>query len=274
MRYLRAIREVTPEHIIKQYTAHDGSPTSKPISMVRVSRPLEQTFTRITAGHFLGDTDRADRQLLDYYAGRVPVKSGTSNIVLANQKMHEGDHVPTLPFHESGLIVDKKARDEGLLRLAEQDEQLQLFGHVPEQRAYVDYLLSRDTPKAKISAMTMLGMADLEERKQSGQSLRPSEDLSDYSMRVVRRLNKSRAIDDSDVPARPNNDFDFSHANRLLNDLPSEAEATSEHVDVSHQSADAKTHLKSILRPKRNATTTTTTTTPSHLSEQLRLFED
>lgn len=272
MRYLRAIRELTPEYITREYTAHDGSPTSKPISMVRVTKPLEQTFTRITAGHFLGDEDRADRQLLDYYSGRVPSQSGTANIVLANQKMHEGNHVPTLPFHESGLIVDKKARDEGLLRPAKQDEQLQLFGRVPEQRAYVDYLLSRDTPKAKFSAMTMLGMADLEERKHSGQSLRPSEDLSDYSLRVVRRLNKSGAIDDSDVPYEANNSLEFSHANRMLDDLPSQAEATGEHIDVSHQSADAKAHLKSILRPTRSAPTTPSH--PSHLSEQLRLFED
>jgi len=269
VRYLRAITKQIPHYTTTRYTAYnDGSLKNKPISMVKVTKPFEQTFTRLSVSDSFRDTPDSDPQLLDLYSGRVPVKSGTGAIVLDSQKMHEGEHLPTLPFHESGLIVDKKARDEGLLRPADQDEQLQLFGHVPEQRADVEYLLSRDTTQAKISAMTMLGMADLEERKQSGQSLRPSEDLSDYSMRVVRRLNKSGAIADSDVPKSPNNTFDFSHSNRILDSLPSLENLTAEDVDVSDQSADAKAHLKSILRPKRSAPT------PSHLSEQLRLFED
>lgn len=159
------------------------------------------------------------------------------------------------PWHESGLIDDPNYIATG--RQARENEQLQLFSHTPPRPSQVSMLLSQEGTGAKVSAMTLIGMADIDARRKTGQSLKPSEDLSRHSLRIVRHLNSVGAISDDDVPSRSTNSYNFTDANEQLRTRPSYgaiapvAQGSRDVEDVTHLASRAKRHITKIMRPDR-----------------------
>lgn len=178
------------------------------------------------------------------------------------------DYDKGIPFSESGLTYHHQ---DGVFRLADEDDQLQLFAYDPPGPSSVQYLVSRDTPGGKVAAMTMLGMADMDARASTGHPLRPSDDLSTHSMRIVRHLNRRGVIDSEDVPEDFGNNMDFHDAEHHLDTAVATLNLNKYigNTDISHQAREARKHIKSLLRPAK-ATPKPREPKP----EQLKLFED
>jgi hypothetical protein len=164
------------------------------------------------------------------------------------------------PWHESGLIDDPTHGSwsdpdyRAPVRQARENEQLQLFSHTPPRPSKVDILLSQRGMGAKVSGMTLIGMADIDARRKTGQSLKPSDDLSRHSLRIVRHLNNVGAISDDDVPSRSTNSYNFTDAEAQLRTHPSYGAITENRTDVedvTHLASRAKRHITKIMRPDR-----------------------
>lgn len=177
------------------------------------------------------------------------------------------DYDKGVPFSESGLTYH---HEDGVFRPADEDDQLQLFAYDPPGPSKVQYLVSRNTSGGKMAAMTMLGMADMDARADTGHPLQPSDDLSPYSMRIVRHLSRRGVVHPADVPDDIGNDMDFNQAEHFLGSAPTLARSTlAGNTDISSQARGARKHIKSLLRPAK-ATPKPREPKP----EQLKLFED
>jgi len=161
----------------------------------------------------------------------------------------------TTPWHESGL-VDNPTNSNVPARPARKDEQLQLFGYTPARPSVVDTLISRKGLGSRMSAMTLLGMADLHSRERFGTPLKPSDNLSEHSMRIVRHLGHLGAISAADVPDDTQNRLNFYAAETNLNNDVTYGEHTSSHLadDVTHDAPRAKRHISNILRSGKTKT--------------------
>ena len=174
-----------------------------------------------------------------------------------------------MPFSESDLTYHHK---DGVFRRADEDDQLQLFAYDPPKPSHVQYLASRDNPGAKVAAMTMLGMADMDVREKTGHPLAPSENLSEHSMRIVRHLGARGAINKEDIPTHESNDLSFWSVREDLNDgvgLDEARDLPHFYTDVSDRARGARKHLKSVLRPTKE-----TPKPRGRKPKQLKLFED
>lgn len=179
------------------------------------------------------------------------------------------DYDKGIPFSESDLTYWHK---DGVFRRADKDDQLQLFAHNPPKPSYVNYLASRNNPGAKVAAMTMLGMADMDVRAKSGHPLAPSDNLSEHSLRIVRHLGARGAVNKEDIPTSEGNDLSFWNTAEELDqsvDLDDARDLPDYYTDVSDRARDARKHIKSLLRPAK-----ATPKPRGRKPQQLKLFED
>lgn len=160
----------------------------------------------------------------------------------------------TVPVSESGYIHKGADHDPPVVK-AEENEQLQMFFHEPSRPSIVDGMYARDNPGAKISAMTMLGMADLHSRAEFGQPLVPSDNLSDHSLRIVRHLRDVGAVDPTHVPSDKQNNSDFDWSNDLLSRaLSYKSRLWNGAVDVTSDAPRAKRHVAKTMRAGKEKT--------------------
>ena len=168
----------------------------------------------------------------------------------------------TVPYHESGLIRNPAiaknpdaAHDFGnnLTQRARENDQLELFHHIPRGRSTVESLYSDETTGSKIHAMTLLGLADMHSRAETGQPLAPSRNLSSHSMRIVRHLADVGAIPEEQVPSSTLNRINFSNARDILAVSTKYGAAANnrESSDVTHEARAAKRHVSKMLRPEK-----------------------
>lgn len=180
------------------------------------------------------------------------------------------DYDKGVPFSESGLTYH---HEDGVFRNADEDDQLQLFAYDPPKPSQVQFLVSRNNPGAKVAAMTMLGLADMDARAETGHPLKPSDDLSPHSLRIVRHLRDRGVVPSDDVPPSHDNDMGFhDSASYLANhghDLEDIQHPNSEYTDISDRARLARRHIKSLLRP-----TKATPKPRERKPQQLKLFED
>jgi hypothetical protein len=174
---------------------------------------------------------------------REPHSFGSSDDYLAYN-----DNYDTLPVSESGYIHKGADHDPPVVK-AKENEQLQMFFHEPSGPSTVEGMFSREGVGSKVSAMTMLGMADLHSRAEFGQPLIPSHNLSDHSLRIVRHLRDVGAVDPIHVPSRTMNSSNFFSSDNLLNsDLPYRDRVRSGAVDVTGDAPRAKRHISKTMR--------------------------
>lgn len=104
-------------------------------------------------------------------------------------------------------------------RPAKSGEQLAMFGyrHVPAKRT-ASSLYSENTIAGKISAMTLLGIADNASTEAIGKNLAPDYNLSPHSGALVDRLHEEGHISNEDMPiGRVKNSNSFRDSERALN---------------------------------------------------------
>lgn len=257
------------------YSVYLGdNPRERPAAMLNVHKRPERTYTHI----------RTPQQI-----GGSPLTSDERMNSLVTFDEPTVDHIESLKtkipgfvsIHESGLVSDNYARFGNAMRPARENEQLQMFYHLPEDGHSVDGLFSRDNPGAKISAMTMIGMADLHSRARTGKALAPSTDLSPHSMRIVRHLADAGVIDhpqDEDgYDAEPTNNISFNRANETLDSLADLSTAEKHRTEITDQSRQARRHVTNLMRQGRerqNQPTFSPKAVPVINDTQLKLFED
>jgi len=157
-----------------------------------------------------------------------------------------------VPFSESGLTYDHKS---GTFHVAKEDDQLQLFAHDPPKPSQVEMLVSRDNMGARITAMTLLGLADMDARARTGHPLQTSSDLSPHSLRLVRHLRDRGAVSNTDVPSTSTNTIGFEFAEATLdeagNNLKDIQRPGSGYTDRSPDARSAREHIISMRRPAK-----------------------
>jgi len=179
---------------------------------------------------------------------------------MADEDAYRDDpHWLVEPWHESGLIDNPNAHiwdydgpDDAPIRPARENEQLQLFSYTPARPPKVGLLVSKDGLGSRMSAMTLLGMADLDSRKTTGQPLETSDDLSQHSLRIVRHLSDSGAIPSFEVPHRPTNYFSFETSDSILGSRPNLYTSQWRGAeDVTYNASRAKRHIAQIMHPDK-----------------------
>lgn len=257
------------------YSAYLGDdPSERPAAMLNVHKRPERTYTHIRTPAQIGG------------AGLTRDESINSLVTFDQATV---DHINTLKtdipgfvsIHESGLVSGSPNKFNNALRPARENEQLQMFLHVPEDNHSVDGLYSRDNPGAKVSAMTMVGMADLHSRARTGKALAPSTDLSPHSMRIVRHLADAGVIDhpldDDGYDLEPTNNISFSRASTTLDSMLGLSEAEKHRTEITDQSRQARRHVTSLMRQGRerqNQPAYSPRPAPVLNDTQLKLFED
>jgi len=249
-------------------------PEERPAAMLNVHKQGDRTYTHIKTPERMRD----DRLTLGQHM--------SSMITFDKESI---DHINSLKtdipgfvsIHESGMVSESPSVSNTRLRPARENEQLQMFYNSPESNHSVDALYSRDNPGARISAMTMLGMADLHSRARTGQPLAPSTDLSPHSMRIVRHLADAGVIDhpqDEDgYDLEPSNSINFHRATNTLNSLSPLSDADRYRIDVTHQSRQARRHVTNLMRlgrGRKNQPIYSPKPAPVLNDTQLKLFED
>lgn len=254
------------------YSAYLGDdPSERPAAMLNIHKRPERTYTHIRTPAQIGSI-------------RLTRGEGPNSLVTFDQATV--DHINTLKtdipgvvsIHESGLTNDPYLG----MRPARENEQLQMFHHIPEANHSVDSLFARDNPGAKVSAMTMVGMADLHSRARTGKALAPSTDLSPHSMRIVRHLADAGVIDhpldDEGYDLEPTNNISFSRANDTLDSMLGLSEAEKHRTEITDQSRQARRHVTSLMRQGRERQNQPTYSSPRPApvlnDTQLKLFED
>lgn len=181
--------------------------------------------------------------------------------------------------HESGMVDEEyPVITQRSMRPARENEQLQLFHHTPEHGHTVEGLYSLDNPSAKISAMTLVGLADLHSRAQTGKPVQPSSNLSEHSLRIVRHLEDAGALGHVDELnlARPSNDLSFDYASGILSNKASLGQWANRN-EITPQARGARKHILRQLRPpKRSPHPWRDGQGPASSSQndQLKLFEE
>ena len=162
-------KDLGPQGGGTSYDAYpDEGPHTKPLASLFVDTSPEHTYT-----HVLPISPSLTRTLGRRSPTTLPIHNPST---IRKLQGHRANHVGEVPIHESGLVEDEYSTD--ILRPARENEQLQMFLHIPEGNHHVTELYSRDTSGAKISAMTLLGMADMDARRRTGKALKPSMNLS------------------------------------------------------------------------------------------------
>ena len=245
------------------YSGYAGEDNRLPDAMLTVEHDLGNTTMAVGVGKWLsGD------QFYKEAVGHTTENGVTKHIrELQDTKR---DYDKGVPFSESGLTYH---HEDGVFRRADEDDQLQLFAHNPPGPSRVEYLVSRDNPGAKITAMTLLGMADMDSRANTGHPLQISDDLSPHSLRIARHLRDRGVVTSDDVPHSNSNDMSFRDAEESLadygHDLEDIKDPSSGYTDISDRARLARRHIKSLIRP-----TKATPKPRERKPQQLKLFED
>lgn len=262
IKYIRDTKDPAYTH----YYAYHDDPESKPLAHLQVLQFPEQTFTHVNHTNALASnapgakSRHGDKSLGVAY--QVKLKDHLESV--DTRSPQERATNPDLPISESGLInistAHETRRDYGLnvhnhhlmsnyVRPAEENEQLQLFIHKPASTRQVSELLARGNPAAQISAMTMLGMADIDARHHVGAPLEASNNLSKYSQNLVSKLENRGAISKSDQEVVSNN-YNFDTSEEHLDDSPT----LSQHKnvqDMTSMSRIARHHVRTLMHPKK-----------------------
>lgn len=243
--HIQYTRRPSTEGVYDTYFAtYKGSRT--PIARISTITPRTRTFDIVSVPR-VGSAFVENERDSAYHAAVPP--DTTSHLSRQFSSLFE---IARVPFHESGLVTDDSLSDGNDddvsfagVRPAKENEQLQLF-HAHQPARWVSGMYSRNNPTAKISAMTMLGIADLHARQETGKALTPDTSLSPHSMNIVEKLNKAGAIKDAHVPHSISNDMDFVDAEEELDhslvDFP-----RSPREDVTAMSRAARTHIRSVM---------------------------
>lgn len=246
------------------YSGYAGDDNRLPDAMLTVEHDSGDTTMTVGAGKWLsGDQFYKN---LSYINSEHGVPNDIEHLQNTNYLKYDNG----VPFSESGLTYHHK---DGVFRSADEDDQLQLFAHNPPGPSRVEYLVSRDNPGAKITAMTLLGMADMDSRANTGHPLQTSDDLSPHSLRIARHLRDRGVVPSDDVPHSNSNDMSFGDAEASLadygDDLEDIKDPSSGYTDVSDRARLARKHIRSMLRP-----TKATPKPRGPKPQQLKLFED
>lgn len=223
------------------YANHEGDPT--PIAKASVEGGETTTYDKVvipaTVEPSLKAMNSNNRRGIHPYVGNHLSRQFAPKMGVA-----------VIPFSESGLVTDDTVRtnSDGRyagVRHAEENEQLQLF-HANTSPKVLNFLIAQNTPTARISAMTMMGMADMHARKDTGRPLVPDEDLSSHSLPLVQKLNKVGAVEDRHTPTYQMNDMDFDYADSSLKEY-SVRPNRSPHEDITPMSRAAREHIRSVM---------------------------
>ena len=235
--------------VTRTYYAHSGD---KPLAALETYyTPDRNTLT--VSGDWPGSDDEMHRTGDEYFTHRAMDRL---------RSLGYGPGASTrnkIPVSESGLV--QRHPSSPVIDTAEENEQLQLFFHSPEGQHKVHILASRDDSGAKVSAMNLLGRANLDSQRGSGKPLEPSRDLSPHSLRIMRHLANMGVVDQSDVPPRSSNTLDFEDVNEILENSW-DNEDSSSLTDITHQMPEARQHLRQILRSARAGKKETHSTEP------------
>ena len=215
-------------------------------------QPDEQPSAYLSVEHHPEETSQS---LLTFWPGAPKVPTS-----MRYEDAYRDDSHAVHPWHESGLIDNPNAHnpdydgpDDAPIRPARENEQLQLFSYTPARPSKVSILVSNEDMGSKISAMTLLGMADLDARKTTGRPLQTSDNLSEHSMRIVRHLGDAGAIPSHDIPHQIENGFSFETSRLMLGSLPNlyTAQSMNGAEDVTYNASSAKRHIGQLMRPGR-----------------------
>lgn len=264
IKYSKSYRNSLSDH----YFAYDEGDDNKLTAYANIIKPEQYTGTHVRVDHDDPDTSSLVRFAND------KIRKGSDSDPLhhavgshLSRQFKGSDEHPTVftyaspqkgstvvPFSESGLVTDDTVHSNSGgkyvgVRQAQENEQLQLF-HAHTTPGEVFELYSRNNPAAKISAMTILGMADLDNRKESGKSLVPSKSLSHHSWDLVDKLYQAGAVADEHKTDAPSNSIGFSSAADSL-DAMGFGDRHLDGMDITHQSRAARAHIRGILHPDK-----------------------
>lgn len=138
-------------------------------------------------------------------------------------------------------------------RYAFQDPQIPLFLHTPSEiRNEVTFLAG--TKGARVPSMTMLGIADTDVRRDTGVGLTPSDDLSQHSLKLTKKMIRRGATQaSSSMPTDPTNHIPFWNTEEPSSHLAfigSYAHGLSEGVPEEEVTA-GKQKVRQIARNKK-----------------------
>lgn len=115
-------------------------------------------------------------------------------------------HIPRKEF----LFYDNANSHGYPIRYYHENDQMELFSHkISPASSEVGYVNS--TKSGRLHFPLIMGIANNDAMRITGTPLRPSDDLSEHSLRAVENLRNRGLIDDSvDIPDSPTNDMTFS----------------------------------------------------------------
>lgn len=248
------------------FSAYSGGDDSQPIASLISDHSPDMTYTHVSPGEVGAVTvnrhPNTGSNFGDYYSRRANLALGIASHQyiaakdhLTGQNVREGNFAfRTTPVSESGLVMDH----DDHVRPAKENEQLQLFFHQRGKGNLVDGLYSLNNPAAKVSAMTLIGLADLHSRRTTGAQLRPSGSLSPHSLRIVRHLQDSGVIKNHVEDDYQGNDYDFDDAENYLgmastiNEVRETIPLGIRHTDLTDQARTARTHIRNVMGKTSN----------------------
>ena len=241
-RYVRRNTSLWGRPDSTEYHAYlHGDPDEQPSAALVVDHSPESTLELVVNNTRLNTARKKE--------GIEPIYYGETK-----EYTNPPSYIKTTPWHESGMIGEVDKFGLPTVRPAKENEQLQLFGYRPARQSHVAGLHSRMGMGAQISAMTLLGMADLDVRESTGMPLKTSDNLSRHSMRIVRHLGDAGAIPASDVPKLISNNTTFYEATYYLdNNHPNLSDQLKKKgaEDVTHTSSRARRHIGQMLKSGR-----------------------
>lgn len=252
---IRYFRNMGSRH--GSYYAFADERESTPIAKLSISQFPDITYTHVnphsTMNLNLGRSLDSDKSL---GIGHPNFQESKEQVLkFSSQDPLERVANPHIPVSESGLVQDVKEADQvfmaSTVRPARENEQLQLFLHRPSSPAHVDVLTSRDDPAARISAMTMLGMADIDSRRRTGRAMEASTNLSKYSKKIVGKLESRGVIPKNIGLDKESNEYTFDSASYELSQEPSIERIRHSSEDITNMSRIARHHIRGLMHPKK-----------------------